>query len=607
MTQFKIPPSQPIRSKELGNFLGVDFTSVLPNERRASNMINLVNDNGYIETRPGCLQVGTSLGTGTPFVGYNINGVWNVDRESDSIMLVHAGTKLYSTDDTFVAYTELLTGLPDVKSSGFYLNNYLIILNGTRALVYGNFGGTWSIGYLDAKGDIPTIGFGYGPDGTGGTAYQKPNLLNVKRQVTMLADGLNRVYQLPEIGLDITTPTITILNEDGEWATTSAFTFDAPLGKVTFDNPPPQSVVPGRDNVKIIYSKTNNEYLDHINKADKGILYGYGGNNNRLFISGEPGYLNLTWHSDANNPLYFPDDSFAVIGSQPIVSFSLLNNGKLAILKDISDSDYTVYYRMGALYNGQEVFPIEYGVRSVGCLANHTSDNLLNDPLVLTTDGISGLVSNGGEEYAHPRSYYLNTKLLAEPNLDTAVGISFKNKYYLAVNNHVYILDGRYKGKIQDSTSTFHYDGYYWEDLPIRIFFQYENELYFGTNDGRIAKFDDTICYDFVKTSPIDCRFETTFLDFGTITTSKTIKQVTVISKPMVRTSYTLGYITDDETSEIITNFYGVDDFPKSLNEKEKVRKFNFVKFTLTNNTLDKMSFYQLGFKYIYSGKYRGE
>ena len=343
-------------------------------------------------------------GEGAPFVGYNINGVWNVDRETDSVMIIHAGTKLYSSENLFTSYTELLTGLPDVKSSGFYLNNYLIILNGTRALVYGNFGGTWSIGYLDEKGEIPTIGIGYNPDGTNGTSYQKPNLLNVQRQVTMLADGLNSVYQLPETGLDITNPIVTILDVDGEWKPTTAFTYDAVLGKVTFTNPPPQSPVVGRDNVRIIYSKTNSEYLDHINKATKGILYGYGGNNNRLFVTGEPKYLNIDWYSEANNPLYFPDDGFTVIGSQPIMSYSLLNNGQLAILKDITDSDYTVYYRSGLLYNGKEVFPIEYGVRSVGCLANNTSDNLLNDPLVLTTDGISGLVSNGKEEYAHPGS-----------------------------------------------------------------------------------------------------------------------------------------------------------------------------------------------------------
>lgn len=607
MAEFRVPAQPQLRIKEMGNFLGVDFTSVMPNERRASNMINLINDNGYIETRPGYVQEGTTFGEGAPFVPYHINGVWNIDRENDSIMVVHAGTKLYSTTDSFETHTVLLTGLNDKISSGFYSNNYLIILDGKRAIIYGKFGTNWEVGYLDQKGYVPTIGINFKHDGTGGEKYEMPNLLTSARQQTFLSDGLHSEYKLLETELDDTVPTIAILDIDGEWKPTIEFTYDKSLGKITFTNPPPASPIVGHDNIRIIYHKTNAEYLDHVNKATIGVLFGYEGNNNRLFITGEPGFKHIDWYSAPNNPLYFPDDNYATIGSQPIVSYLLLNNGKLAVLKNISDTDYTVYYRNGYLFNGKEAFPVEYGVRSVGTLSSYTADNLLNDPLILTTNGMCGLVSNGKEDYAHQRSFYLNKKLLAEENLESAVGIAFKDKYYLAVNNHVYVLDGRYKGKIQDSTSNFQYDGYYWENVPVRVFFQYENELYFGTSDGKIVKFDNTICYDYVNTSPIKCLFETTYLDFGTITTSKTIKQIAVISKPEVKTAYTLSYTTDDEVTEIITNFYGADDFPKSLVEKEKIKKFNFVKFGLSNNTLDKMSFYQLGFKYIYSGKYRGE
>ena len=42
------------------------------------------------------------------------------------------------------------------------------------------------------------------------------------------------------------------------------------------------------------------------------------------------------------------------------------------------------------------------------------------------------------------RSYYVNGKLLKEENMDEAIGISVDGKYYLGINNHVYIADSRY-------------------------------------------------------------------------------------------------------------------------------------------------------------------
>ena len=55
--QFDVPKSPQYYTKDLSDFLGVDFTSIAPNEHRASNLINLVNNDGYLETRPGYDEV----------------------------------------------------------------------------------------------------------------------------------------------------------------------------------------------------------------------------------------------------------------------------------------------------------------------------------------------------------------------------------------------------------------------------------------------------------------------------------------------------------------------------------------------------------------------
>ena len=134
--------------------------------------------------------------------------------------------------------------------------------------------------------------------------------------------------------------------------------------------------------------------------------------------------------------------------------------------------------------------------------------------------------------------------------------------------------------------------------------FNYNGDLYFATNDGKIMKFNDTVL-DIDK--PIKTRFETAFLNLGSISKAKTIKRVTVISKPDVDTNFTLGYVTDEGDTDIIVKGYEAIDYPRALQEKEKISKFMFIKFFLENETNKKMSFYQMSFVYIYSGNYRGE
>jgi acyl CoA:acetate/3-ketoacid CoA transferase alpha subunit len=90
---------------------------------------------------------------------------------------------------------------------------------------------------------------------------------------------------------------------------------------------------------------------------------------------------------------------------------------------------------------------------------------------------------------------------------------------------------------------------------------------------------------------------------------AKTIRNVTLILNPGGNCDITLGYILDDGSVEIITKNYKAlnDDFPKTIQEKEKIKKFMFVKFFMTNKTTNRMTFERLILEYINSGKYRGE
>lgn len=226
---------------------------------------------------------------------------------------------------------------------------------------------------------------------------------------------------------------------------------------------------------------------------------------------------------------------------------------------------------------------------------------------MLSSQGLFAIIGNNGEKYAMQRSYYVNGKLLKEPNLEEAIGIAVDGKYYLGVNNHIYIADSRYLSYPKHAkTEQYQYEWWYWDNIPARVFFSWNNKLYFGTADGKICTFGTTYQDN---NQNFESYWETPFIDMDNNDYAKTIKSVTLILNPKVDSEVVLGYELDDGTTEIITKNYAnlSDDFPKTIREKEKIRKFMFVKFFIKNNINKRMTFERLTLEYVFAGKYKGE
>ena len=703
--RFPVPTASKVYTKVLTDFLGVDYTSISPVVRRSSHLVNVTNNNGYLETRPGYDIVGHEFGKEATFLtdfeiensnliftsfrksdksnnisvefikpsttnsklkmnivdkkitiylatdgngniitkaleisalnnalvnieyvsdgdafveeleetfltggeSHQINGIWNIDRENENIFIAHVENKLYELDSNLDNPVEIETDeeLNDELSQAVYLNNKLVIFDGNRVIIYGKFGDIWEAKYVDEIGYVPTTTIGRNPDGTGGTSYDDINLVQSYRINSFLANGLTATYKL-DSPFDDEEPTATILNSDGEIEELEIDSYDKDAATVTFTTIPPAFPVVGRDSVFVRFKVTNTETKGYINNAKIITTFGYNGNNNRLFVTGNSEFPNVDWFSEVDDPTYFPAQNYTRVGFEPIQNYLRLNDGTLAIQKKISDTDATIYYRKSMIYNGQEVFPIASGVKSIGCISKYANANLLNDPITLSESGVYSIVgSEYDEKFAMERGYFVKNKLLTETNLENAIAIVFRNKYYLAINNHVYIADARYATKVRDSNSDFQYEWYYWENIPVRTWFTYNNELYFCTEDGDICKFDDTSCYDY--NVPLYQAFDTTFLDLGSITEAKTVKQVTVISRPYEENEFTLSYMTNEEVNDITTRTFEQGEFPSTLQEKEKIKKCMFVKFRLSSNQPKKMNFYQIAIDYILAGHYRGE
>lgn len=611
---YNIPTQKSKNYYHINNFKGVDFTSseLDIDKSRSPNAKNIINNNGYVESRNGYKKIKK--------IGECINGVWNIDTPSDEFFLIHSGTCLYQTSSDFFESVLILNGMANKKSTGLYINGYLLIFDGVRTVAFSKFDGTnYQAKFLDTCGYIPTTSISRDAQG-GGTDYEKFNLISPYAINTFLAskietglsdDGTPIYKNQSTFKLDKTNIldiiSVKVLTDTAVWEEKTKnidYTFSLEKGEIYFI--PGESPVLGRDNVEITYKFDNSNDKKKLNNCTIATLFGYDSNNNRIFVSGNKEYPNYDFWCQQDNPLYWPDDNFARVGVEPIVSYSKLNDGSLAIHKKHSDTDNTVYYRNYNLYNQIEVFPLKSGSKNIGCISSNANANLMNDPLILTTSGVYAIVgSSYQEKFAQQRSYYVNGKLLNEKNLENAVGITVDGKYYLSINNHMYIADSRYKSYPSNAkTEQYQYEWYYWDNIPAHILFSWNNKLYFGTSDGYICTFTNEYKDN---NDLIESYWETPYLDLGTTQFSKTIKTVTLILNPKDNTNIDFSYKTDDGETDIITKKYSDSNYVKTINEKEKISKFMFIKFVMKNKTDNKMSFEKFGCEFVVAGRYKGE
>ena len=94
------------------------------------------------------------------------------------------------------------------------------------------------------------------------------------------------------------------MDENANWIDkkpTKDYTFDLTKGEIYFT--PGESPILGRDSVKIMYKYDNSSDCLKINKCSIATLYGYEGNNSRIFASGNPNFPNYDYWCEQDNPL----------------------------------------------------------------------------------------------------------------------------------------------------------------------------------------------------------------------------------------------------------------------------------------------------------------
>ena len=527
-------------------FRGADFSTdpSLVESCRSPLCTNIVADGGGMPQKRLGYRTVQNLGD-------TVYGLFGAEFGGEAKRLAHAGTKLYLWADDGTP-TELLSGLPRHKSRAVFLAGKLWIVTG---------GGFYSYDGTEAKrvsaegAYIPTTTITRAPTG-GGVSYEAVNLLTPYRKNAFQTDGKSVTFTLDGDIDETGTVRAWVWGEE-----VTEFTVDRAAGTITFPSVPAAPDAGASDGLVVEFPHTVEGYTDRIDKCTVITTYGVG-SNDRVVLSGNPDFPNYDWTSGLDDPTYMPDLGYAAVGGEatPICGYCRIGSS-LGIVKADDGSDSTVFLRSAALSeDGEAMFTLQQTIAGVGALSPGSFASLFDDPLFLSRSGVAAITSSSltGEKIIQNRSLYLNAQLTNEPSLPEAEAAVWQGMYLLALpEGHVYLLNGRQTKTFRSaSLADFVYEGFYWESVPARCWYvqRYgsEEKLYFGTEDGRICKFNTDV-EDMSRYSDdgkaIAAVWATKYDDDGTPAILKTLlkRGCCVTIKPYVRSSAEV-YIRADRT-----------------------------------------------------------
>lgn len=532
---------------------GVDFSTDpgLVAAERSPFAPNLVSGaGGYPEKRPGWRTVKQMEGA--------VYGMFSARVKGEEVFVVHCGPKLFRwfpyqpEKNAEVLYEQM----PKQYSQYFAYKDKLYILTGQEYLVYGEFDATMQVKPVAELAKIPTIVISADPEKGGGVLLEDANLLTAKRKVGYNYSN-SQLFVLPEQKVKSDVLILRGLNKNtGEWieinlsetlrplTPTSEETIKAEFeNQTTFDTLAAYTssyyllykglywkkrhylqdgktyineeyglvrmgstqltelgvaYAGGADNVEFLYEvqETEDRYsLDTIQKCTICTEF-----ENRIFVSGNPDKPAFDWHSAVDDPTYFPETGYAQVGNNGSAIMGYNKTGsRLAIVKEDSQQDASIYMRSSAIMSDRTVFSLQQGVPGMGAVSKRAFVSLLDDPLYLTRNGVYAITSNlvTEERTMVNRSRFLDPRLTHEKNLAEAVGCSWNGMLLLSMTDGtVYLLDGKQNKVYLENSLTgtgYNYEAYHWTNMPATVWMPDEGNLFFGTADGKLCRLNTDV------------------------------------------------------------------------------------------------------------------
>ena len=593
-----------IHTTSYQNFKGVDFSTdpCLVDTYRSPWAVNMIADTGGMpEKRMGWRTLWD--------LTQPINGLFTAVIDQKTHFIAHSGQNMYEWFPD-QAPKLLRSGLTNEKSRAVNMGGKLWILTGDEYLVYDGI----KVEPASEEAYIPTTVIGADPAG-GGEVFESPNLIQKKRKNEFIPDGESTEYHLDSTDLDSDAIHVTVWGDD--MVENAGFTVDREKGIVTFDTPPEKPTVGKEGGVIIEFSKTVKGYSDRISKCRIMTTFGVGAAD-RLVVSGNPEFPNRDWTSELNDPTYFPDLGYNLTGGETTAIMGYRRIGEyLAIVKEDNGQDSTVFLRSASLNSdGEVVFQTRQSIAGVGAVSRGGFGNILDEQLFLAGTGVYAITTNAltAERIVQNRSFFVDTKLTAEPDLENAEAVSWNGMYLIAVNSHVYLLDGRqdksYKAKSQGD---YVYECYYWENVPAVCWLNHKDgateTLYFGTEDGKICRFNsdiDTMLRYNDDGAAIFACWSTKSDDDDDVTLLKTMikKGNSVTIKPYTRSSAQICFRTEQDpieweaTRDMLDIFdwedidfsrftFNANDAPREVLFNTKVKKYKRLQIIVKNDAVN--------------------
>ena len=637
--QFTVPASAKIYTVKLENFRGVDFANNATQVEnfRSPDAQNIISDlAGKPVKRTGYETIAN--------FNAQINGIFRLATENTEKFLVHAGTRLYEwarTNGEFASSgVQIYADMNNQRSVAFQNDKKLYLLDGKTYLCYGEFDGTWKVKKVTDIATVPKVVISRNPDGTGGTEKRQLNVLTQKRTYGFFGTADAKEYHLAgsDVKLRADQVTAKVMKADGTWADkveTTDFTVDRTKGIITFKTAPGVSPSGSADNVEITFvADTDYKYTTEIiNKCTIAVQYGYRGSTDRVFVSGNPEVKNFHYWSAVNDPCYFEAYNYASLGqdSSAIMGYSLVGDA-LVVHKEDNEQDQTIFLVTGS-YNADTgySFAISGSVAGVGAISKYAFARIGTEPLFLSRQGVFSLTTQymTAEKYAQNRSYYIDPRLTKEADLSEAVAKEYNGNYYLCVNGHVYMADGRQETYAKNAPQNkYQYEWYYLTNIDARIWWEYDGRLYFGSADGKVKRFklaeEDKASHPTYSDDgePIRAYWDTPILTMNSLSHYKTIKGFWVMEAPYRRSSIDVYYhlkgdlqlkkhstmdIFDFNDIDFERFTFITDDSPMIIATNAKAKKFMLIQFRVENAAINEgFGFYEMEVSYVMGGKYKG-
>lgn len=510
-----------------------------------------------------------------------------------------SGTQLYTADTGTGTVTSIYTGLTAQKGSFFKFNSKLYYINGVQYVQYDGTTVTAVVPY------IPEVIQDRLPTG-GGNTNEQYNRLGAGIKNSFSSDGTSVAYTLTDTNLDATAITAsTDYGANYNKVETTDFTVNRITGIVTWTAAPPS----GTNRTKIKFYKTNQTDINSILNCKYAIPFG-GQNDNRVFFAGNgTGYVYWTGISTAGiDPTYWAYNNYNIYGNPDDNIYGFGKSYETLVVFKAREM-YGVTYS----WNGTTgVFDSKTLNGSIGCDCPGTIQIINSNLTWCNTYGgvytiIGTQVMTQREVYPLSRNINGNTQrpgLLQETNLTNAISIDFQQKYWIAVNGHVYLWDygvSPYQANSDLDVAQQKLSWWYWDSVPVSCFMQDAGSLYYGDNtSGYIAQFVNT--YTDFSTQAINSLWRMPLRDLGYPNMLKTIIEVWFSCRTDTYTKINIKYITEqspngdiDSQSIIASSFswatfrwdlftWMVINFMKTFRRKINKKKILLFAVELSNN-----------------------